>query len=141
MAMRCFVLVEQVPLDKMVRQVERRMAFLKSKLIEDLREGRKIFVYKNMKRNLTSAELSRLHGACRRYGNNTLLYIQYENKLHRCGDVEDMGEGLLIGYIDHFSHTPETDTYIKPATEALLRICRRAHGLWLRSATCTEGDR
>jgi tetratricopeptide (TPR) repeat protein len=130
MAMRCFVLVEDVPLDRMTRQVTKRLKFLRNKLIDDLREGSKILVYKNMKRNLTEAELRRLHAACRRYGDNTLLYIQYEDTEHPSGTVEYRSEGLLVGYIDHFSHTPDSDQYIGPATGELLRICRAAYGLF-----------
>jgi len=130
MAMRCFVLVEDVPLDRMTRQVTKRLKFLRTKLIDDLREASKIFVYKNMKRNLTEAELTRLHAACRRYGDNTLLYIQYEDAAHPSGTVEQKAEGLMVGYIDHFSHTPDTDQFIGPATQELLKICRVAYDLF-----------
>jgi tetratricopeptide (TPR) repeat protein len=130
MAMRSFVSVADVPLDRMRQQVTKRMKYLSRKLADDLRAGTKIFVYKNMKRNLTDAELQRLHVACRRYGDNTLLYIRYEDAEHPCGTVVVAGDGLLIGYIDHFSHTPDTDVYMEAATDAFLRICRNAHALW-----------
>jgi tetratricopeptide (TPR) repeat protein len=130
MAMRSFVLVADVTLDRMRQQVTKRFKFLSRKLADDLRSGTKIFVYKNMKRNLTDAELQRLHTACRRYGNNTLLYIRYEDADHPCGMVVAADDGLLIGYIDHFSHTPDTDEYIGSATDAFLQICRVAYALW-----------
>jgi tetratricopeptide (TPR) repeat protein len=131
MAMRCFVPVADVPYERMTRQVIRRLRFLRAKLIEDLREARKIFVYKNMKRDLTEAELARLHAACRRYGDNTLLYIRYQDATHPAGEVRRAAPGLLVAAVEHFSHTPDTDLFIGPATEPLLAICRRAHALWL----------
>jgi tetratricopeptide (TPR) repeat protein len=134
MAMRSFVSVADVPLDRMRQQVTKRFRYLSRKLADDLRSGTKIFVYKNMKRNLTDAELRRLHAACRSYGDNTLLYIRYEDAGHPGGTVAAAGDGLLIGYIDHFSHTPDTDEYVGAATDALLQICRRAHAIWQQPA-------
>jgi tetratricopeptide (TPR) repeat protein len=130
MAMRCFVSADDVPFERMTKQVTRRLRYLRNKLIDDLRLGAKIFVYKNMKRNLTDEELSRLHAACRRYGDNTLLYIRYEDQEHRSGCVNWEREGLLVGYIDHFSHTPDTDKYIGSADDSLLLICTAAYTLW-----------
>jgi tetratricopeptide (TPR) repeat protein len=130
MVVQSSVPVGDVPLDRMRQQVTKRFKYLSRKLADDLRSGTKIFVYKNMKRNLTDAELRRLHAACRRYGDNTLLYIRYEDAGHPSGTVVAADDGLLIGYIDHFSHTPDTDEYVGTATDALLLICRRAHSLW-----------
>jgi hypothetical protein len=92
MAMRSFVPVADVPLDRMREQVTKRFKYLSRKLAEDLRSGAKIFVYKNMKRNLTDTELQRLHSACRRYGDNTLLYIRYADVSahpHSAGTLTD----------------------------------------------------
>jgi hypothetical protein len=132
MAMRSFVFAADVPLDRMRQQVTKRFSYLSRKLTDDLRSGTKIFVYKNMKRNLTDTELERLHSACRGYGENTLLYIRYEDTGHPCGTVVARDNGLLIGYIDHFSHTPDSDEFLGTATNALLEICRNAHKLWDR---------
>ena len=74
--------------------------------------------------------LERLHAAVRRHGDNTLFYIRYEDPDHPNGTVEVRAPGLLVGYIDHFSHTPDTDKLIAPAHDQLLALCRRAHALW-----------
>jgi tetratricopeptide (TPR) repeat protein len=130
MAMRCFVLARDVSADKMADLVTKRLRYLRNKLLDDLAAGQKILVYKNMKRNLTDAELGRLYTACRRYGENTLLYIRYESQAHPNGTVQYAWPGLLIGYIDHFSHSADTDEFLGSATESLLAICRKAHGIW-----------
>jgi hypothetical protein len=126
MAMRTFVHTDEVPFDRMTRQVTKRLGYLRRKLIDDLRDGSKIFVYKNMKRNLTEAELDRLHRAVRAYGKNVLLYIRYEDPEHPNQTVHIDRPGLLVGYIDHFSHTPDTDQYIGAANDSLLAICQHA---------------
>jgi len=132
MAMNSFVNEADATIDQMSRSLLRRMRFLRTKLIADLREASEIFVYKNMKRNLTPEELDRLHQAVRRYGDNTLFYISYEDATYRNGSVEWRGPGLMVGYIDHFSHTPDTDRLIGPSHAQLLALCRRAFALWSR---------
>jgi hypothetical protein len=114
------------------KQVLARLKFLRNKLLDDLRLDEKIFVYKNMKRNLTEAELERLYSAIRRYGNSTLLYIRYADLENVSRSVTVDRDGLMIGYVDHFSHTPDTDRFIGPATDTLLEICRKAYSLWAK---------
>ncbi len=138
MAMRSFVPEADVPLDRMRQQVTKRFQYLRRKLVEDLRSGAKILVYKNMKQNLTETELRRLHTACRHYGDNTLLYIRYEDARHPCGTVVAERDGLLIGYIDHFSHAPGSDEFLGSATDALLQLCKKAHALWGRDVSSSE---
>jgi tetratricopeptide (TPR) repeat protein len=126
MAMRCFAYPEDVPPDRMLSRVTRRLQFLRDKLIQDLKSGEKIFVYKNMKRSLTNAELARLHAAVRRYGNNTLFYIRHADADHPAGLVESVGQGLLVGYILRFTHTPDTNEYLGPSAELLRDLCQSA---------------
>ena len=130
MAMNSFVSVDEVPEERMSRLVSQRMRFLRAKLIDDLRSGQKLFVYKNLKRNLTDDEIATLQAAMRRYGDNTLFYIQYEDQEHPNGTVEKRSPSLLVGYIDHFSHTADTDQLIAPAHEQFLALCRQAYAVW-----------
>ncbi len=102
MAMHTFINKKDLPQDQALAQVCRRMVFLRQKLLEDLEDGEKIFVYKYQERNLTSAELARLHDAVRGYGNATLLYVRYADEEHPSGTVEQIGDGLIVGYISGF---------------------------------------
>jgi hypothetical protein len=135
MAMRCFVYPDEVPRDRMARQLTTRLRYLRDKLIEDLRGTPKIFVFKNMKRNLTDDELDRLYQACRWYGENTLLYVRYEDAAHPNGTVRVDRPGLMIGYIDHFSHHADTDEFLGNAHDSWLTLCRRAHQIYIHGAT------
>jgi len=131
MAMRSFIKTADVTLDKITRLMHRRLQFLRTKLIEDLVQGTKIFVYKNMFRNLTDAELTRLHAAVRSYGNNTLFYVRYETPIHPNGAVETPKPGLMIGYIDHFAYSP-ADERLEYATPSWLTLCHHAYWAWIK---------
>lgn len=132
MAMRTFVPADDIAEDQMRERVCRRLQFLRRKLIEDLRAGNKIFVYKVLERNLTEKEIERICRAMRRYGDNTLLYVRYADAEHPFGTVERAAPGLMIGYIDRFSFSPE-DVNLGPATQSWLRICENAYRVWAQT--------
>ena len=131
MAMRSFVKAADVSLELMSKRVCQRLGFLRQKLLEDLETGSKIFVYKNMFRNLTAEELVRLHAAVKTYGDSALFYVRYEDVEHPNGTVEFASPGLMIGYIDHFAFSPENEQ-LSSAIDSWLSLCRRAHQIWAR---------
>jgi tetratricopeptide (TPR) repeat protein len=133
MVMRTFVKTDEMPIEKMEFHACRRLRYLRDELIDDLENNAKIFVFKNMFRNLTDAEIARLHAAVRSYGDSTLLYVRYEDDAHPNGTVVVDRPGLLIGYIDHFAFSPE-DKQLNFPTESWFAICERAHALWSASA-------
>jgi tetratricopeptide (TPR) repeat protein len=128
MAMRTFVAADATSEEQMREQVCRRLQFLRDKLIGDLRASAKIFVFKVIERNLTDQEIGRLHAAMRRYGDNTLLYVRYQDEEHPNGIVEVAADGLMIGYIDRFAHS-KTDENLGPATQSWVALCKAAHAL------------
>jgi tetratricopeptide (TPR) repeat protein len=132
MAMRTFIKGDAESYETMVELACRRLQYLRDKLIDDLTTGDKIFVYKNLVRNLTDTELTRLYSAVRSYGDSTLFYVRYEDQDHRNGTVEVAGPGLMIGYIDHFAFSPE-DKPLGSARESWLALCRQAYPLWVKS--------
>ena len=77
MAMRSFIKTDGVDLDQAAPEACHRLQSLRQKLVADLEAGKKIFVFKDLHRNLTEAELDRLHAAVRTYGDTTLLYVRY----------------------------------------------------------------
>ncbi len=133
MAMRTFVAADATSEEQMRELACRRLQFLRDKLIGDLQAGEKIFVFKVIERNLTDEEIGRLHAAMRRYGDNTLLYVRYEDEEHPNGTVEVAADGLMIGYIDRFNFS-RTDENLGPATESWTAVCRAAHSLWKAGA-------
>lgn len=107
----------------------RRHRFLREKLLTALKEGSKIFVYKSSVRTLNDEQLRGLHGAVRLFGKSALLYVRVEDATHPNGTVELAAPGLMIGYIDHFTHSP-TDEFLGPSANSWAEICRLAYAMW-----------
>jgi tetratricopeptide (TPR) repeat protein len=122
MAMRCVAKVEHVSHEQMTVQACRRIQFLRRKLLADLAAGDKIFVFKNLFRNLSNVELTRLWLAIRAYGRNKLLYVRYADAEHPNGTVEATEDGLWIGYIERFAFAPN-DEPLGPATDLWFQLC------------------
>jgi len=127
MFMRAFVYEDEMPHERMQKQALRRIGFLKDKLIADLESGSKVFVYRLTDRNLTEAELARLHRAVRSYGENTLLYVRYADASHPNGTVEGAAPGLMVGYIDRFKMGPDGELSASPPSASWLAICKTAY--------------
>jgi tetratricopeptide (TPR) repeat protein len=130
MFMRTFVYEDQAPFEKIQISAFKRLRFLNRKLIGDLEEGSKIFVFRLTDRNLTAKEIADLHAAMRAYGNNTMLYVRYEDEAHPNGTVEEVGPGLMVGYMDRFKLSRTDQLSSAPPTASWLTICRNAYALW-----------
>jgi tetratricopeptide (TPR) repeat protein len=135
MFMRTFVFEEDEPSDRMWSQALRRLKFLADKLICDLEAAEKIFVYRITSRNLSEAEVDAIWRAVRSYGDNTLLYVRYEDAAHPNGMVEVVKPGLMIGYMDRFKQLPNGELTAAPANASWAEVCRRAHDLWVSGVT------
>ncbi len=130
LAMHTFTSAEQVEFGRMFQQSFSRLQYLRRKLIDDLRLGEKIFVYRTPDRVLTSRELKRIRDGMRAYGENTLLYVRLADAAHKPGTVVRADEqGLLIGYIDRFRVTPD-GVRVAPNPAGWLAVCERAYELW-----------
>jgi tetratricopeptide (TPR) repeat protein len=62
-------------MDSFRRTLTRRLTYLRDKLLSDLKQGEKIFVFKHSIRKLDAAELDRLSAALHQYGNVNLLLV------------------------------------------------------------------
>jgi tetratricopeptide (TPR) repeat protein len=129
MIMHTFIHEDTIAYDKMFAQACRRLQFLAEKLVADLTAGEKIFVYKYTLRPLTTAEVNAIHKAIRGFGSGTLLNVAKADSSHQTDTVEQIGDGLLAGYIDNFaSELP--GGRITAVTDSWAVICREAHRLW-----------
>jgi tetratricopeptide (TPR) repeat protein len=131
MAMRSLVKFDGASVDEVKGEICGRLQSLRHRLITDLEAGEKIFVFKNLHRNLTPAELHRLHAAVRAYGTATLFCVGYGSAAHPAGTVEEVEPGLLLGYIDHFAFSPHNE-FIGLVDEYWLLLCERAYRLHRR---------
>jgi hypothetical protein len=101
----------------------RRVPFLIRKLLEDLEAGEKIFVFKGMGA-MEEEEVFPLAVAIRRYGPNTLLFINLADATHKPGTVEVRAPGFLVGYVDRFAPTENAADF---QLAQWVRICREAY--------------
>lgn len=102
-----------------------RLRTLRERLIFDLETGRKIFVFRDLFRNLTETMLLRLHAAIRAYGPATLFYLCYADAEHPPGTVEKRGAGLLVGYVAEFAVTRDSRP-AGPIDPVFLDLCHKA---------------
>ena len=115
--------------DEVRRREERRVPFLIRKLLEELRDSTKIFVFKGMG-PLRDEAVFPLAAALRRYGPNTLLFVNVADSPERVGTVEARAPGFLVGHVGRFA--PSEDAHDFELGD-WLRVCREAYRLKLAS--------
>jgi tetratricopeptide (TPR) repeat protein len=125
MAMRSFVRTDRFNIEQATPEVCGRLRAGCRQLMADLAAGEKIFVFRNLHRNITEDEIHRLHAAIRSYGDSTLFIVRYGDDLHPNGTVETVKPGVLIGYIDHFAFSPDNRS-LGSADSDWLVLCERA---------------
>ena len=75
----------------------RRLVFLRDKLVADLEDPQKIYIYSTDSR-IADTDIARLYAALRRYGRNSLLYIRPATTDRPAGMVERLDDDLFAGY-------------------------------------------
>ena len=111
---------------RLFRREVNKLAVLGRLFRADLREARRIFVFK--RNDVVAADyVLPILDALRRWGPNTLLHVVQADGLRPPGTVERIGEGLLRGYIDRFS---TYDNAATPPSPVWLDICRKSYRLW-----------
>jgi hypothetical protein len=113
----------------MAKQIA-RLRLLRRKLLEDLRLGEKIFVYK---RNevLHEHNVLPLHALLNRFAANTLLFVTPADAAHPPGTVERLMPGLLQGYVDRFAPSKNAHDL---SLERWLAVCVNAFRLVRKAA-------
>jgi hypothetical protein len=112
------------------QQEERRLEFLRRKLIDDLADAEKLLVWKS---NLPHdrADIARLLDRLRRFGPNALLWVETADEAHPPGSAEQLGEGFFKGYVDRFAPYGQATDISYPSWFAM---CEAAHRLWRPAA-------
>ncbi|MBV9735905.1 MAG: hypothetical protein JO209_08340 [Acidisphaera sp.] len=105
----------------------RRTQFLKQRFLDTLMGASRILVFK--RQNPTpEQEIRRLHRALRDFGPNTLLWVDVGDPVHPAGTVEQVEDGLLMGYIDRLAPVENASANISFSGWATL--CAAAWRLW-----------
>ena len=106
-------------------QQRRRLLFLKDKLIADLEEPQKIWIYAT-NQWASDVDVARLFAALRAYGPNSLLYVRPERGDRPAGTVEMLEDGLYAGY---FPGLAEFVRGGQPPYELWRQLCARTYRL------------
>ncbi|TWS98263.1 lipopolysaccharide assembly protein LapB [Reyranella sp. CPCC 100927] len=131
LAMHTFLFVGQQDPDVLYKKLCRRIAYLKDKLLSDLAEGRKVFVFTGQ--SLTMDGLRALHAALETFGPVKLLHTRVVTADAagfpdgRAGEVVSIDRGLFVGYLRRPGVTAGNDWDI--AFEDWLAICRKVRSL------------
>ncbi len=124
--MHTFVDPEKQPVDKMLQDQTRRFRFLASKLIEDLEDGEKIFVFRRNEPVIDDSIFA-LHDALNWYGPNTLLWVVEAEGDHEPGSARWLRPGLIQGYVARLA--PRSNgAFLSQSTWT--QVCRSAYDLW-----------
>jgi hypothetical protein len=111
--------------DRLLKQQTRVVSFLARKLIEDLEEASKIFVFRQNE-PLSAIDLIDLRLAIAAYGPGRLLWVQPACTGHPPGSVALVDERLMIGYVRRLASreaVPDLDF------ESWIAMLRRAYRL------------
>ncbi len=124
--MHTFVHPEKQAVDKMLQDQTRRFRFLASKLIEDLEDGDKIFVFRRNEPVVDDSILA-LHDALNWYGPNTLLWVVEADGDNEPGSARWLQPGLIQGYVARLA--PRSNgAFLSQSTWT--QVCRSAYDLW-----------
>lgn len=118
MSMHTFIQDNGDDREKRFVGVCRRIRFLRDKLLQDLKDAEKIFVY-SCRETVNDSEIRELWSALRRYGDNRLLFVRSGTDRNAIGSVRLLETTLVVGFIDKLSVDG-------PSFELWLQLCRQA---------------
>jgi len=110
----------KVGLEDAKNMVCKRFKFLSRKLMNDLAEGEKIFVYRLADASASEADIRMLAEAMHEYGNNILLFVTKTDDVQGSFSFEKIDDGLLLAKI-RFEYGYPFDP------EPWLQVCRSAY--------------
>lgn len=105
----------------------KRISYLKNKLLEDLEDGEKIFTTVVFT-DPSEAGARALHAALRQYGPGRLLYVRADVPGKTVGEVEELEEGIFLGYLDSYGNKGRNIGW-DISYSVWLEICRKALAL------------
>ena len=100
---RCLVEQDEAGQAEILRCGQATLRILRRKLLRDIADANRIFVFKSRDRAFSAAEMYQLHDAMRRHGPASLLCVFLARPGGQLvGRAERLTEGLYAGYLDKF---------------------------------------
>jgi len=109
------------PIELVGPEQKQKLRFLARNLREEMEEAGKIFVFRTRQPH-ERANVERLLRALRARGPNRLLWVEEAGPARAAGSVEDVGGGLLRGYMQRLA--PYDDAF-QAFDVGWLRLCER----------------
>jgi hypothetical protein len=100
--MHSFLNVDEMSMDEAFQRQMRRLTLLRRKFLEDVRTGRRIYVYRSFDPRPMD-EVRRVHEALRSKGPNRLLFVRHPGDGLEAGDVVIDRPGLAVAAIDQLA--------------------------------------
>ncbi len=122
--MHTFLPVDEAKRERILGQLSRRMLFLKRCLLDEVRIGERIFIFKDNE-TLDRSRILALHDEMSRYGPATLLVMQEAGAGRQAVDVERLRDRLFVGYVSRFGNNPvNADGSWNIPFQDWLNVCR-----------------
>jgi glycosyltransferase involved in cell wall biosynthesis len=131
-----FVPVESIEISEFKKNTENRLNLLKRKLIEDLEDGQKIFVYKQNGQPFPDETMFRIANLIWEFGGSTLFWV-CDHKItgKPAGTVDQLSKNLIRGHITRLA--PYDDAH-SIDLEGWIDLCRKAFELREKMINKTE---
>ena len=111
--------VDSISESDILREEQRKLAFLAQKFIEDCEDAAKIFVYRVHRDERGGPNgtrgMNRLYDAMRAHGPVKVLWVNVADDEHQAGTIHHRRDGLYRGWIDHLA-PPENAFDFRPAS-------------------------
>lgn len=120
-----WVNVGEKPAAEVLTRQYQRVGLLVRKLVEELTDGRKIFVFRGMT-PLTVAQAQELADRVHAIGPGTVLWLELADAAHAPGSVIQVAPGLLKGHMDRFAPGDDAKDV---SLDCWIRVCRAAAAL------------
>jgi hypothetical protein len=99
---KCNVEQDAAGIEELLRCGRPTLRILCRKLLKDIADARRIFVFKSLNPAFGEAGMRRLHAALRSIGPASLLCVQEARQGQAIGGAERLGDGLYAGYVEKF---------------------------------------
>ena len=125
---KCNVAQDEAGMAEVLRGACATLRILRRKLLKDIADARRVFVFKSLDPAFDGNGMRRLHASLRRLGPASLLCVKVARVGRRAGSAERLADGLYAGYLQRFS-------MVDPSFGQWLSICGGAMTLHGRDRT------
>jgi hypothetical protein len=114
--------------ERVLQTYYRHLGFLRRKFVEDLQDGRRIFVFQHPAAR-SAVQVRAILNLLRSHGPNTLLFVT-DDRTAPPGTVEQIEEDLLHGTVEALAPVSDAGQFHLPSW---ISVCANAYRLWRES--------